>query len=99
MRTVIPFLRCEVKNSGLTWPTLKTFGILAIAVDPDCGRRGYGSMLMEVCDQIAIERGFSRMQLRVNPANKAAIAFYQNLGWSKLEENGPWTGVMFKPVS
>jgi ribosomal protein S18 acetylase RimI-like enzyme len=95
VRTVVPFLRCEAKNGGSPWPAPKTLGIIAIAVTPKYGRFGHGRRLMDAYDRIARERKFSRMQLRVNPANEVAISFYQKLGWFKTGE--PWTGVMFKP--
>ncbi len=97
VRTIVPFLRCEVKTEGVPRPVPKTLGIIAIAVHPQYGRSGYGGRLMAAFDQIARDGKFSRMQLRVNPSNQAAIAFYCKLGWSKLAE-ASWTGVMFKPV-
>jgi ribosomal protein S18 acetylase RimI-like enzyme len=96
VRTAVPFLRCESKVRKQSAPK-KAIGIMAIAVNPNYARSGYGRRLMEAFERIARDRKFARMQLRVNPLNKAAIDFYQELGWSKLDE--PWTGVMWKPVS
>ncbi len=96
VRTFIPFLRCEAKHSEQPWPAPKTLGILAIAVHPGHSRSGHGHRLMEAFDRIARDRKFSRMQLRVNPANEVGIAFYHKLGWTKLDD--PRTGVMFKLV-
>ncbi len=76
----------------------KPFGILAISVNPDFQGKGVGKLLMNAAEEVAIERGFERMQLSVNPANQQAIGFYLGLGWVKIPIDGPWTGEMSKPL-
>lgn len=43
-----------------------------------------------------MERGFSRLQLTVDPGNQTAIEFYTRLGWTKLVIEGRWDNTMFK---
>ena len=75
----------------------KSFGILAIAVDPQTQSTGLGKRLMAETEKIAIERGFSHLHLTVDINNIQAIAFYQNLGWQKfLTSDGVWHGSMVK---
>jgi ribosomal protein S18 acetylase RimI-like enzyme len=77
----------------------KSFGILAIAVDPQIQSAGLGKRLMAETEKIAIERGFSRLHLTVDINNTQAIVFYQNLGWQKLlPSDGKWHGSMIKQL-
>jgi ribosomal protein S18 acetylase RimI-like enzyme len=76
--------------------TLRSFGILSIAVDPDLQGQGYGQQLMLAVEAVAIERGFSRLNLTVAAENKQAISFYEGVGWCKtLDAEGNWRGHMF----
>ncbi len=74
----------------------KSYGILSIAVDPAYQGSGIGRMLMECSEAIARERGFSEMDLTVDPQNEKAIRFYERLGWEKVVNAGRWTGRMRK---
>jgi len=74
----------------------KSYGILSIAVDPNYQGLGIGRMLMEYSEAIAREKGFSEMDLTVNPQNEKAIRFYERLGWEKVVNEGRWTGLMRK---
>jgi ribosomal protein S18 acetylase RimI-like enzyme len=65
-----------------------SFGILAIATDPDWTGRGIGRRLMEEMESEAVGRGFARMHLSVDPQNTTAIRFYANLGWQSVIQNG-----------
>jgi ribosomal protein S18 acetylase RimI-like enzyme len=80
------------------WPEQKTFGILALAIDPKHSRAGCGRLLMDACETIALDRQFSRLLLTVDPTNEAAINFYLTLGWAKLVVNGRWNNTMFKAL-
>lgn len=51
---------------------------------------------MERSEAIAREKGFSEMDLTVNPQNEKAIRFYERLGWEKVVNEGRWTGLMRK---
>jgi hypothetical protein len=40
------------------------------------------------------------MHLTVHPSNKAAVSFYERLGWEKIPEPGTdrWSGKMIKTL-
>jgi ribosomal protein S18 acetylase RimI-like enzyme len=65
-----------------------SFGILAIATDPDWTGRGIGRRLMKEMEDEAVRRGFARMHLSVDPRNTTAIRFYANLGWQSVNKIG-----------
>lgn len=80
-------------------PPVKSFGILAIAVDPQIQGAGFGKRLMAETEKLAVERGFSRLHLTVDINNTQAIAFYQRLGWQKSPtSDGGWHGSMAKCI-
>lgn len=63
--------------------TARSFGILAIAVAPTVQGKGLGRILMNHLEAAAAGKGFNRMHLTVAANNTNAIAFYQNIGWSR----------------
>ncbi|HTL46804.1 MAG TPA: GNAT family N-acetyltransferase [Verrucomicrobiae bacterium] len=73
-----------------------SFGISAIAVDPARRREGLGRKLMDASQEIALARGFLKMDLSVNPSNRGAISFYESLGWKKTGDGTDWNGCMIK---
>lgn len=75
---------------------MKSFGILAIAVDPSYHGRGVGSLLMAEAESIARRRSYKRMHLTVSTKNNQAIRFYKGLGWVAVESGKEWTGGMYK---
>jgi ribosomal protein S18 acetylase RimI-like enzyme len=80
-------------------PTGRSFGILAIAVDPPAQGLGLGKLLINHLETVAIAGGFDRMHLTVEVANAGAIAFYERLGWSRSIKGEQWTGGMAKSLS
>lgn len=77
----------------------RSFGVLAIAVDPSAQGRGVGRALMQVAVERAVAAGFESMHLSVHTDNDRALAFYRSLGWRELaEEDGSWTGRMTLPL-
>jgi ribosomal protein S18 acetylase RimI-like enzyme len=77
----------------------KSFGILAIAVDPYYQRLGYGKLLMEHIETIAIYKGYNKMHLIVDISNITAIFFYERLGWRKiLNKDDHFSGLMVKSL-
>lgn len=77
----------------------KSFGILAIAINPLIQGVGVGKRLMIEIEKIAVERGFSNLHLTVDVNNAQAISFYENLGWRKLNRSdGMWYGYMVKSL-
>ena len=78
---------------------VRSFGVLAIAVDPACQGEGGGKLLMNHLEKTATERGFERMHLTVAANNQRAISFYERLGWGKVSSGGDWAGRMHKGLS
>jgi ribosomal protein S18 acetylase RimI-like enzyme len=77
----------------------RSFGILAIAVDPAAQGLGLGKNLMNHLEGLARAQGFDRMHLTVAVNNSGAIAFYERLGWMKHYSGGEWAGGMTKRLS
>lgn len=84
------------KNAPTEALTIKSFGVLAIAVLPKYQGYGLGTQLMGALERVARERSFERMHLTVQTENSQAIHFYERLGWVKLAEDGLWKGRMVK---
>jgi len=59
--------------------------VISIAVKPKWRRRGIGSKLMKTLLDTFKERGLKRAFLEVAVSNKEAIAFYETLGFKKIE--------------
>ncbi|MEI7885859.1 MAG: N-acetyltransferase [Actinomycetes bacterium] len=73
----------------------KSFGVLAIAVDPKTQGQGLGAILMREATKRAKAQGYVSMHLTVHPTNTSAVAFYRSLGWTEFNEaNGTWVGRM-----
>lgn len=89
-------IRPPIGDSPRPAPVVRSFGILAIAVDPLAQRRGYGQEMMRHAEQLARENGFSQMHLTVAPENHQAIQFYEQEGWQKKVVDGNWKGAMTK---
>ena len=73
---------------------VKSFGILAIATDPDHRLKGVGRMLLDAASSDARAAGFTRMHLSVDPGNVEAIRFYEQLGWYRVHCDPAWRGDM-----
>jgi ribosomal protein S18 acetylase RimI-like enzyme len=52
-----------------------------LVVHPDFRGRGAGRMLLDGLAQWGRERGVSRLQLLADRNNRAALGFYERLGW------------------
>lgn len=55
--------------------------IHALAIDPRLQGRGYGSALLRVCEQLAIENGYGIFRLDVFEGNPAARGLYERHGY------------------
>lgn len=88
-----------VAKMDVSQPKRTSFGILAIAVDPQRQKTGAGRAIMEYCEQAALQLGFQLMDLTVHPTNHNAVAFYERLGWERVLENGEWKGRMSKSLA
>lgn len=73
----------------------RSFGVLAIAVDPHVQGSGVGRLLMGEATRRAAASGFAGMHLSVHPDNERGVAFYRSLGWEPVNEpDGEWAGRM-----
>jgi len=77
----------------------RSFGILAIAVDPSYQGKGVGVQLMERFEEVAREHHFTCMHLNVSVNNTQAIRFYEKLGWTRSGSSAIWSGLMEKHSS
>jgi ribosomal protein S18 acetylase RimI-like enzyme len=77
----------------------RSFGLLAIAVDPSWRRKGAGTLLMQELEVVAVAGGYLKMHLTVRSNNAEAIRFYERLGWMKIEDDGGWEGRMEKALN
>ena len=66
---------------------MPAFVVLAIAVDPQLQKRGIGQLLMDYTEDEALQRGFMKMSLTVNPENIRAVQFYEKNGWQNSQNN------------
>jgi ribosomal protein S18 acetylase RimI-like enzyme len=92
-------LRVLAKAPPRPQAAVRSFGILAIAVDPAYQGKGIGLQLMARCERIARHDHFTRMHLTVNVSNTQAIRFYEKLAWAKVPGGEGWTGAMEKILS
>lgn len=65
----------------------KSFGILAIATNPQFQGIGVGRLLMESSEQYAMGKGYQTVHLTVNGNNNKAIRFYEKIGYAKVSIN------------
>jgi len=56
--------------------------IRAFFVDPRWARRGIGSMILEACENAAVEAGFTRLEMG---ATLSGVAFYRAKGYVRAE--------------
>ena len=95
------FKRFSMPKSSITQKSTmeKSFGILAIAVDPSFQGRSVGRKLMEAEEFIARLQNFPKMHLSVAVNNMQAIQFYERIGWKKVfSQEGTWQGKMEKQL-
>jgi len=81
-RAIVVLAHTRHPRSSPPSPARQTFGVLAVAVDPDHRRRGIGRCLLTAIEAAARERGFHRMALTIDPANLGAARFYEASGWT-----------------
>lgn len=85
-------------STGSPEGKIRSFGILAIAVDPQAQGSGVGRTLMAEAEQVAKIQGFTQMHLTVNTDNHQAIKFYEKLNWERSSTQSGWTGSMKKAL-
>jgi len=91
--------RRSKKGNRAPKPSIRSFGILSIAVHPDHAGTGFGKMLMAEAERQAVIRGFARMDLSVHPSNVVAVRFYERLGWQRVGTAEKWSGHMIKALN
>ncbi|MCB2210801.1 GNAT family acetyltransferase [bacterium] len=52
-----------------------------LAVNPDHRHRGLGRQMMAALEQLLLERGCPKLNLQVRETNRAAIEFYERVGY------------------
>lgn len=78
----------------------RSFGVLAIAVDPTAQGSGIGQAIMADAEASARADGYAQMHLTVHPSNDQAVRFYEKSGWVRSASDGEaWTGQMVKVLS
>lgn len=75
-----------------------SFGILALAVHPECQSKGMGQQLMEDAELAARTLNYRKMDLTVDPRNTNAVRFYERQDWQRHIEAGNWKGTMVKDL-
>lgn len=66
----------------------RSFGVLAVAVDPEFRGQGVASALLGAAAAAARAGGFERMHLTVDPTNYAALDLYRAAGWHQWRPGG-----------
>ena len=59
--------------------------IYSMAVDPDIGRKGIGTSLLEYAEKILKDMGCPKINLQIMPDNSEVVEFYEKNGF-KVEE-------------
>lgn len=67
-------------------------GVQCMATDPGWRRRGVASAVLDALAEEALRRGVGRMYLAVMAVNMAAIALYENAGFTATHEYAYLTG-------
>lgn len=68
-------------------------GLVVIGVDPVYHGKGFGSLLLQEFEKIAMKRGLNKMVLTVQSKNSQAIASYLRNGWSNSYVRGELTAM------
>jgi ribosomal protein S18 acetylase RimI-like enzyme len=58
-----------------------------IAVDPEYRGHGYGALLIDAIESIAVKRGYTAVMLAVLKTNHGAFRFYCSHGYETSDEN------------
>jgi GNAT superfamily N-acetyltransferase len=94
IEAVIAILDGEPVGYALFFPSFSTFlgkpGLYLedLYVRPSARRRGAGRRLLEHLAQLAVERGWGRVEWSVLDWNEPSIAFYRKLGAKAMDD---WT--------
>ena len=92
--TIIAYCGDEPAGFAMFFPTFSTFkGVPGMYLEdlyvvPKFRRHGLGTLFLQRLAQIAIERGYGRVEWSVLDWNELAIGFYKGLGAEPMDE---WT--------
>ena len=95
-RTPRPLKKPTEAAVGESAQATRSYGIQYLAVDPLHRGRGVGQELVAAGEALALQQGFSEIQLSVDTDNAPAIALYLRMGWQKSSPSGEWLGLMSK---
>jgi GNAT superfamily N-acetyltransferase len=70
------------REDSLLDPKQDAAKIRAFFVHPEWARRGIGSLILEACENAALETGFTRLEMG---ATLSGVAFYKAKGYAALE--------------
>ncbi len=70
------------REDSLLDPSRDAAKIRAFFVHPDRARRGIGTLILEACENAAIEAGFTRLEMG---ATLSGVAFYKAKGYAEVE--------------
>jgi GNAT superfamily N-acetyltransferase len=70
------------REDSLLDPKQDAAKIRAFFVHPNWARRGIGSMILEACENAALEAGFTRLEMG---ATLSGVAFYRAKGYAEIE--------------
>src|SRR5271169_1431382 len=75
------------REDSLLDPAKDAAKIRAFFVHPKWARRGIGGMILEACENAALEAGFSRLEMG---STLSGVAFYRARGYAEIErQNAP----------
>ena len=90
---LILFSAGEILGYGMLrgWDEGYAIPSLGVVVHPDLQGQGLGRRLMENLQTVAMERGASKIRLRVSPENHGAVKLYRSLGYDlHPDEDSPY---------
>jgi len=70
------------REDSLLDPSRDAAKIRAFFVHPDWARRGIGTLILEACENAALEAGFTRLEMG---ATLSGVAFYRAKGYAEVE--------------
>ena len=70
------------REDALLDPTVDAAKIRAFFVHPDWARRGLGAMILQHCESVALDAGFSRCEMG---ATLSGVPFYRTYGYQSEE--------------
>ncbi len=67
-------------------PSEDVMEILALGIDPDFQKKGYGKRMVNFAERRAIRNGRRKIMLVANEKNASAIRFYERLGYAAIKK-------------